>query len=691
MTVLAWKKTIAALFAAVLLSAGLVPAARAEQAPGYVYSYWGEPNPAPAAYLPERTLYGGDLAAGKLSSPQDLHVGGDRKIYIADTGNSRILVLNDQLRTQQVLDGFDNNGKPDSFNQPEGVFAAQNGDIYVADTQNRRIVALTADGQFLKAFGVPQSSLIRPGFQYEPTKVVADKAGQIYVISRGSYEGIMQFDSDGEFEGFLGTNRVKFNPADLLWKRISTKAQRDQMAQFIPIEFNNLAIESNGFLFTTTSEENASEPIKRLNVSGVDILRSKGYFPPKGDIKVSLQSSQPGSSIFVDVTPDEAGIYSGLDSKRGRIFAYDKDGNLLYVFGGLGSEQGMFRTPVSIAMLDDRTLILDKDLSRLTVFRPTSYGSAIRDAVRYLDQGKVDQSTASWQQVLKMNGNFEVAYIGIGKSLLKKGDNKAAMSYFKLGNNREYYSEAFKRYRQQIVYDDFGYIALGVFLFIALIFAASKLAKRRTAGAFYQDVGVIKNPFYTTVHPFNGFWEMKFEKKGRVRLAVAIVLLLALFSIVKRQFSGFVVNYNNLAQFNSLNEFKFVLLPFLLWVVANWSITTLMEGEGKFKEIVTATGYALMPMVLIALPQTLYSNIITADESSFYYLLDTIGYIWFVWLLFVGTMTVHQYTPGKTIVTMLLTLVVIGIMLFLGLLFFSMVQQMVSFVVSLYREIGFRW
>ncbi|WP_274365100.1 YIP1 family protein [Paenibacillus thermotolerans] len=683
------KKILATLFAAALMLS-MAPFALAEQAPGYNYSFWGEPNPAPAAYVVDKTLYGEDIGAGKLSSPQDLYVAADGKMYLADTGNNRIVVMDDQFRMQAVLREFDNNGKQDSFNQPEGVFAAPNGDIYVADTQNRRIVVLTAEGRLIRQFGLTESPLIRSVFQYTPTKVVADKAGQVYVISRGSYEGIMEFDSDGIFQGFIGTNRVKFDPIDLLWKRISTKAQREQMAQFIPTEFNNVAIEPNGFMYTTTSEEMDSNPIKRLNISGIDVLRSKGYFDPRGDVKFSMKGSRPGSSIFVDVAPDEAGMYSALDSKRGRIFTYDKDGNLLYVFGGLGSQQGLFRTPVAIGMLGERTLILDRDLARLTVFRPTEYGLQLRSAVRNIEAGKADQSTAAWKQVLKMNSNFEVAYIGIGKSLLKQGDNKEAMKYFKLGNNREYYSEAFKRYRQEVVFDNFGYIAGGVILIVVLIYGALKLAKRRTAGAFYQEVGVLKNPFYTMLHPYKGFWEMKFEQKGRVKVAFLILLLLALFSIIKRQFSGFVVNYNNLADFNSLNEFKFVLLPFVLWVIANWSITTLMEGEGKFKEIIMATGYALMPMVIVALPQTLYSNIITIDEGSFYHLLETIAYVWSVWLLFVGTMTVHQYTPGKTVVTMLLTLVVIGIILFLGLLFFSMIQQMVSFVISLYHEIGFR-
>lgn len=686
---MSFKSIFASLAVAILLLAAASPALAASDE-GYTYSYWGEPNPAPAAYLPVKVLYGGDLHTGPLSEPSDMFVGKDRSVYIADTGNNRVIVLDDRWNTVRIIRDFVKGGKKDAFNGPEGVFVSDAGDIYVADTQNRRIVRLAADGTFVRETGEPKSTLLRQGFQFAPTKLVADKSGQMYVISRGSYEGIMQFDADGAFTGFVGTNRVQFNPVDLLWKRISTKGQREQMQQFVPVEFNNVDIEDNGFLYTTTSEENADKPIKRLNVSGVDILRSKGYFPPKGDIKFLQTGSRPGSSIFVDVAADEGGMYSALDSKRGRVFAYDKDGNLLYEFGGIGSSQGLFRTPAAIGISEGRTLVLDKGYNRLTVFEPTQYGGYIREAVRALYDGKADESTAAWRNVLKLNSNFEVAYLGIGKSLMKKGDNKGAMANFKLGNNREYYSEAFKRYRQQVVFEGFGYIVLGVAAAALLILAAVKLAARRTAGRHYEEVGILKNPFYTMIHPFNGFWEMKYENKGRIKLSLAILLLMVLFAIVKRQYSGFVVNFNNLSQLNSLNELKFVVLPFLLWCVANWSLTTLMDGEGKFKDIVMATGYSLMPFIVIYLPQTLYSNIITMDEGAFYYLLDVVALIWFIWLLFVGTMTVHQYTPGKTVLTMALTLVVIGIILFLGLLFFSMMQQLVSFFISIYRELAFR-
>jgi hypothetical protein len=684
------KRTIIALIIVVLLFGMAAAPVLAASDDTYNYSYWGQAVPAPSPYAFTKVMYGQDWKIGNLSSPQDLFVGKDRNIYIADTGNNRIVILDEQFRVVHVIAEFDNNGKKDTFNQPEGVFHDSGGHLYVADTQNRRLVELNDQGVLVRVFGEPKSTLLREGFQYMPIKLAVDKAERIYVISRGSYEGIMEFDTDNVFSGFIGTNRVKFNPVDLFWKRISTKAQREQMQQFIPLEFNNIDIDADGFIYTTTSEESSERPIKRLNLSGVDILRSRGYFPPKGDINTLNVGSSPGSSIIVDIASDVGGMYSALDSKRGHIFTYDKDGNLLYEFGGLGSEQGKFRTPSAIAMLDERMLVLDKDNNRLTVFGPTRYGSEIREAVTSLYNGKTEQSTAAWRKVLQLNANFEVGYIGIGKSLLKKGDNREAVKYFKLGNNREYYSEAFKRYRKDIVFEYFGRIVLAVVLFIGLIVAAVKWSRRRVSHSHFEEIGVLKNPFYTMVHPFNGFWEMKYEQKGRLKVVFGILLLMVVFTIIKRQYSGFVVNFTNPMELNSINELKFIIVPFLLWCVANWSLTTLMDGEGKFTDIVKATGYALLPFVLIYIPQTLYSNIITNDESTFYYLMDAIAFLWFIWLLFVGTMTVHQYSAQKTIVTMLLTLIVIGIILFLGVLFFSMLQQMVSFVTSVYKEISFR-
>jgi hypothetical protein len=201
---------------------------------------------------------------------------------------------------------------------------------------------------------------------------------------------------------------------------------------------------------------------------------------------------------------------------------------------------------------------------------------------------------------------------------------------------------------------------------------------------------MVKYPFYILFHPFDGFWDLKYDNKGKLRISLAILLLLTITTILQRQYSGFVVNFNNPTELNSINELKYIVLPFILWCVSNWSLTTLMDGEGKFKEILTATGYALLPLMLVHLFNTILSNMITLQEATFYYFLESFAFLWFLWLLFIGTMTIHQYNVLKTIVTMALTLVVMGVIMFLGLLFFSLMQQMLGFALSIYNELSLR-
>lgn len=199
-----------------------------------------------------------------------------------------------------------------------------------------------------------------------------------------------------------------------------------------------------------------------------------------------------------------------------------------------------------------------------------------------------------------------------------------------------------------------------------------------------------KYTLHVAFHPFDGFWDLKYENKGKLRIALTILLCVTVMMILKRQYAGYVVNFNYPLDLNSIDELKYIVLPFLLWCVANWSLTTLMDGEGKFKEIVIATGYAMIPLILIYLPNLLLSNVISLRESPFYYLLESVAMLWFVWLLFIGTMTVHQYTVIKTIMTMFLTVVVMGVIIFLGLLFFSLIQQFVGFVYTIYQELSLR-
>ena len=195
---------------------------------------------------------------------------------------------------------------------------------------------------------------------------------------------------------------------------------------------------------------------------------------------------------------------------------------------------------------------------------------------------------------------------------------------------------------------------------------------------------------YLIFHPFKGFWDLKHEKKGNVYSAWVIVCLLSVLLILRRQFTGFILNFNKQNEMNVFVEILSVLAPLGLWCLSNWCITTLVDGEGSLKDIFITTAYALTPVVLINIPMLLLSNVMILVETAFYTVLDALSVLWAALLILIGIMTVHQFTMPKTIATIAVAVVGMIIILFLILLFVSIIQQIVSFVDLLWTEITMR-
>lgn len=202
----------------------------------------------------------------------------------------------------------------------------------------------------------------------------------------------------------------------------------------------------------------------------------------------------------------------------------------------------------------------------------------------------------------------------------------------------------------------------------------------------------IRFPLNLMVHPFEGYWDLKYDRNRKFTLIISfcVLFLVAVTNILGSQYSGFLVHVYNPESMNSVMEIVYVIVPILFWCVANWSLTTLMDGEGKFVEIFTSTCFALLPLVIIQFPWIWLSNLVSLQETAFYYFSNSVAVLWFVYLLFVGNMTVHQFSPSKTIGIMILTLVAMGFMAFISLLFFSLVQQIVAFISVIYQELVMR-
>ena len=193
-----------------------------------------------------------------------------------------------------------------------------------------------------------------------------------------------------------------------------------------------------------------------------------------------------------------------------------------------------------------------------------------------------------------------------------------------------------------------------------------------------------------TVRPLYGYGELKYEKAGSGGAAF-ILLLSALFTrVFHLQYAGFLFNEFNPFEFNLLRELANVLIPFFLFVVANWIVSTIFDGEGTMREIFQFSCYALTPYILITIPTTLFSRVATEGEGTVIACLLGFALLWSGVLLFCGNMTVHQFTPLKRLVLLAVTVAAMLLMIFVAILFASITDMLVDYVRSIYMEIRLR-
>ena len=207
--------------------------------------------------------------------------------------------------------------------------------------------------------------------------------------------------------------------------------------------------------------------------------------------------------------------------------------------------------------------------------------------------------------------------------------------------------------------------------------------------SFFKEY--IRFPSYILFHPFDGYEEFKRYKKGKLSVAIVFILLFAYFQIFTFRHLGFLVNPNNPQDLNSLQEIFSVFLILFLFTVGNWSVTTLMEGKGSYKEILMVTGYSLFPLIILGFPSVILSNFLTLEEMAFYHLFMYIAYFATGWMLFMGILNIHEYGLLKTILAFLATMISIAVMIFVGLLFFNLIQQFIAFIVSVVEEFNLRF
>ncbi len=459
---------------------------------------------APAAYTPVKEYVFGDC--GGLKGPEDVVSDPVRKImFVVDTGNNRILQCDQQFNVQRVITEFTYDGHTETFKQPEGLYSDRySKQIYVCDTENGRIIVFDENFKCVRIFTQPDILLSNDvnQFKYLPAKVLVDMGGRMYVILRGMNKGIMELSAEGEFTGFTGAPPVKPDLWQTIYRFFMTKEQKSKMLNFVPTEFDNFTFDEASFIYAVSQTQTAAyaseiftqanaapgsvsdlevdedaSPVKKLNPKGENVLKYD-VLPPLGDTALGWWPN------FVDVVYGGEDVYALLETSMGKIFCYNGDGDFMYVFGTgaagyqvKGGQLGTFKSPRAIERLGENYFILDYGTGTITEFEPTEYGKAINKSVSAYYKGDYDDAYLECQKILRYNANNSLAYQSIGKILLRKGQYKESLDYFKtIGFNGQYASEAFKHYRKEVIqkYNIYIFAVLILILAAAILYSIYK-------------------------------------------------------------------------------------------------------------------------------------------------------------------------------------------------------------------------
>lgn len=371
------------------------------------------------------------------------------------------------------------------LNSANGLYVTKDY-IYVADSGNARILGIRKSDYVVdKVYTTPDDEGTFYMFDYadeattkilyQPSKIVVDDSGRLYTIATNTYQGIIEYNQNSEFNRFLGKNLVTKRS---WWSFLLSEEQYAKLSLNLPSEFTNLTLDDRQLIYATAqpdpSATTAAEMIKLINTSGKDVLKRNGYVTPDGDIKYAsyVKPAVEGSSKFTAIDVNKDRIYSVADRTRGRIFTYDEEGNLLYVSGEKGDLESNIKNPVALRYFNvsdstgentlEYVLLLDQGAGTVMIYETTQFGKLVNEATSLYLKNDIHGAKAKWEDVSKMNSNYELAYVGIGKSLLRNGDYQEAMVNFELGHNAEYYSDAFKLYRNDLIKDNFGILMTGI-------------------------------------------------------------------------------------------------------------------------------------------------------------------------------------------------------------------------------------
>lgn len=499
---------------------------------GYNYDWWGDPVPSQNGYVVDQIYTGNDMGAGSLTEPSDMFFSDNNDLFIADTSykaegatdtmKGRIVVTDSDFNLKYTVESLDfsaveewyslkeselktgavtqadfNKFTNPYFNGPTGVYVdidEGKETIYVADNANDRVVQFTVDeigsdehklavGKVEMVFTRPKSNMYDSSITFNPDKVLVDAAKNVYICIKSITKGAVVFSKEGDFNGYFGANRVEATGEVLMnafWKLIFNREQAKRMRRSVPVEISNFDIDEDNFIYTVTESKTVTtDVLKKLNSAGTNIFTNLGYSDYTfGDALTKYYRNKTYTSQITDVDIGENGVINLLDVATGRVFQYDDECQLLFIFGGIGQQKGTFTTPNAVESLGDKIYVLDGRKASVTVFKQTEFGAIVHNAITLFNRGKYEEARQPWEEAIRRDSNYWLAYIGLGNAYLNEGDYDTAMKYFYY-NSKSGYNDAFKSWRMNFIRDNFTLFAVIIIVLLIAIYVFSSWKNKR--------------------------------------------------------------------------------------------------------------------------------------------------------------------------------------------------------------------
>ena len=674
------RRSAISVVTAIIIIAFLFPSVGSAQLPyetRYVDRQTGRTSVVQPMYAPKKIVDGSESGT-PFATPSDIFIAENGHAYVADAGNHRIVELDADgafVRTVGEEEG------PGRLNAPEGVFVAGDGTIYVANTGARSVVTYDAEGRWLRTFEKPESDLLYEDYHFLPSKLVVDQRGVLYLVVKDSYQGLFRMNAQGEFTGFFGANKTKLTWMDRLKRALLSKETLAKEAAKRPNAIESVALTEDGFLLVTSSGAVSDGQIRKLNAGGADAFGNRRFNPQ-----------------LVETAADDQGFLYSVDrSASGNITIYDPNGFPIAFFGTGdedGRQLGVVTFPTSIAVGGSADIwIADSAQNLIQVFERTDFGETFLKANELYFQGEYEKSKPYWEEVIRHNGMMNVAWSGMGKVALYERDYRAAAAYFEEAKDAKGYSDAFWYVRYEWIRAHFVATVVGAAVGLWGVAFLSRrwrtfAAARNWPPAALRYGSDIRDGFYTMFRPYDGFYRLK---ERRISWSVtALILVAAVAANLYSAFGSSLIAYPyDIARVNVPLTVGLLLVPWITWVVANYLVSSVKGGEGRFREVFQASAFALVPYIVMTIPITLLSNWIVMEEWVLYDLGKQAMWVWVVLLFFVMTQVVHNFDFLETAKNLGITLFTIAVIWIFAAIVIALGANLYDFLEQLYREVTF--